>query len=60
MLTRLPSLSQREQQQAVERIHQLMQQGISSRQAIAIVAQQIRDNHQGDPMTAVVDIEDDN
>ncbi|QBQ64403.1 YoaH family protein [Actinobacillus indolicus] len=42
----LLSLTHEQQQQAVEQIQQLMQQGISSGEAIAIVAQQLRDAHQ--------------
>lgn len=42
----LLSLTHEQQQQAVEQIQQLMQQGISSGEAIAIVAQQLRDVHQ--------------
>ncbi|AUI66069.1 MULTISPECIES: YoaH family protein [Glaesserella] len=42
----LLSLTHEQQQQAVEKIQQLMQQGISSGEAIAIVAQQLRDAHQ--------------
>ncbi|BBI91270.1 hypothetical protein SSYM_1914 [Serratia symbiotica str. Tucson] len=36
------SLSHSEQQEAVERIHQLMAQGMGSGEAIACVAQEIR------------------
>lgn len=42
----LLSLTHEQQQQAVEQIQQLMQQGISSGEAIAIVAQQLRNAHQ--------------
>lgn len=42
----LLNLTHEQQQQAVEQIQQLMQQGISSGEAIAIVAQQLRDAHQ--------------
>ncbi|MFA0413396.1 YoaH family protein [Vibrio renipiscarius] len=38
------SLSHAEQQQAVEEIQQLMTQGISTAEAIKIVATQIREN----------------
>ncbi|MGX2970298.1 YoaH family protein [Ursidibacter arcticus] len=41
----LLSLSHEQQQQAVEQIQQLMQQGISSGEAISIVAQQLREHH---------------
>ncbi|EJD6370980.1 YoaH family protein [Providencia huaxiensis] len=47
MLSGIPALNHEEQQEAVERIHQLMAQGMSSGQAIAIVAQEIRESHQG-------------
>ncbi len=39
MFAGLPSLSHEQQQKAVERIHELMAQGISSGQAIALVAE---------------------
>lgn len=42
----LLSLSHEQQQQAVEQIQQLMQQGVSSGEAIAIVAQALREQHQ--------------
>ncbi|ACL32356.1 conserved hypothetical protein [Glaesserella parasuis SH0165] len=42
----LLSLTHEQQQQAVQQIQQLVQQGISSGEAIAIVAQQLRDTHQ--------------
>ncbi|MCT8555072.1 YoaH family protein [Glaesserella parasuis] len=42
----LLSLTHEQQQQAVQQIQQLMQQGISSGEAISIVAQQLRDTHQ--------------
>lgn len=42
----LLSLTHEQQQQAVEQIQQLMQQGISSGEAIAIVAQKLRDAYQ--------------
>lgn len=44
----LLSLTHEQQQQAVEQIQQLMQQGISSGEAIAIVAQKLREQHQPD------------
>ena len=40
MFAGLPSLSHEQQQKAVERIHELMAQGISSGQAIALVAEE--------------------
>jgi len=42
MFQDLPTLSHQEQQEAVERIQQLMQEGISTAQAIKIVAEDIR------------------
>ncbi|MDK9760804.1 YoaH family protein [Vibrio sp. D420a] len=43
MLNDLPTLTHAEQQAAVERIQELMTQGVSTAEAIKIVAQQIRD-----------------
>jgi uncharacterized protein YoaH (UPF0181 family) len=48
MLTGMPSLSHSEQQQAADRIRQLMEEGMSSGQAIAVVAAEIRETHKGD------------
>ncbi|MEZ8824329.1 YoaH family protein [Vibrio amylolyticus] len=39
------SLSHEEQQQAVERIQELMKTGMSTAQAIKLVAEQIRSEH---------------
>jgi uncharacterized protein YoaH (UPF0181 family) len=39
----LPTLTHEEQQAAVERIQELMTQGVSTAEAIKIVAQQIRE-----------------
>ncbi|KAA9001762.1 YoaH family protein [Affinibrenneria salicis] len=50
-----PSLSHEQQQQAVERIQTLMSQGMSSGQAIAQVAQELREQHKGDNVTIVFD-----
>ncbi|BBG59059.1 Uncharacterized protein conserved in bacteria [Providencia rustigianii] len=47
MFSGMPALSHEEQQEAVEKIHQLMSEGMSSGQAIALVAQEIREKHQG-------------
>lgn len=41
----LLSLTHEQQQQAVEQIQQLMQQGVSSGEAIALIAQQLRKAH---------------
>ncbi|EPE7076088.1 YoaH family protein [Cronobacter sakazakii] len=57
MFAGLPSLTHEQQQQAVERIQELMSQGMSSGEAIAQVAQEIRATHQGDRI--VVRFEDD-
>lgn len=59
MITGLPSLSYEQQQQAVERIQQLMSEGMSSGQAIQLVAAEIRENHTGEMITASFDDEDD-
>ncbi|EKT56287.1 hypothetical protein OO7_10117 [Providencia sneebia DSM 19967] len=45
MLAGIPALNHEEQQDAVERIHQLMADGMSSGEAIALVAQEIREKH---------------
>jgi uncharacterized protein YoaH (UPF0181 family) len=42
MFDDLPQLSHKEQQQAVEKIQQMMSEGISTGQAIKIVADEIR------------------
>ncbi|MGG4608717.1 YoaH family protein [Providencia sp. Me31A] len=47
MFSGMPALNHEEQQQAVEKIHQLMADGMSSGEAIALVAQEIREQHQG-------------
>lgn len=44
MFAGLPSLTHEQQQQAVERIHDLMSKGMSSGEAIATVAQELREN----------------
>lgn len=41
----LLNLTHEQQQQAVEKIQQLMQQGISSGEAIAQIAQELRENY---------------
>jgi uncharacterized protein YoaH (UPF0181 family) len=55
----MPALSHQEQQQAAERIHQLMEEGMSSGQAIAMVAQEIRETHQGGQVAVRFDDEED-
>ena len=52
MFAGLPSLSHEQQQKAVERIHELMAQGISSGQAIALVAEELRATHTGEQIVA--------
>ncbi|HGN1705772.1 TPA: YoaH family protein [Providencia rettgeri] len=47
MFSGMPALNHEEQQQAVEKIHRLMAEGMSSGEAIALVAQEIREKHQG-------------
>lgn len=47
MFSGMPALNHEEQQEAVEKIHQLMAEGMSSGEAIAIVAHEIREKHQG-------------
>ncbi|MEQ1977044.1 YoaH family protein [Xenorhabdus sp. SGI240] len=46
MFSGMPALSHEEQQAAVERIHQLISEGMSSGEAIAIVARKLREKHQ--------------
>ncbi|MEY1577575.1 YoaH family protein [Providencia manganoxydans] len=45
MFSGMPVLNHQEQQEAVERIHQLIADGMSSGEAIALVAQEIREKH---------------
>lgn len=54
----MPLLSHAEQQEAADRIHQLMEQGMSSGEAIARVAQEIREKHQGAHAAVLFDDED--
>lgn len=58
MFAGLPSLSHEQQQQAVERIQQLMSEGMSSGQAIAVVAAELRANHTGERIVARFEDED--
>ncbi|MBL7636763.1 MULTISPECIES: YoaH family protein [Atlantibacter] len=58
MFAGLPSLTHEQQQQAVERIQELMAQGLSSGQAIAQVAEEIRASHKGDRIVARFEDED--
>lgn len=59
MFTGLPALSHEQQQQAVERIHQLIAEGMTSGEAIATVAEEIRSNHTGGHIAVMFDDEDD-
>ncbi|MDN5451609.1 MAG: YoaH family protein [Enterobacterales bacterium] len=56
----MPALSHTEQQEAADRIHKLMEQGMSSGEAIALVAAEIRANHTGDHIKVSFDDEDEN
>ncbi|MGK3142015.1 YoaH family protein [Pantoea sp. C2G6] len=55
MFIGLPALSHEQQQQAVERIQELMAGGLSSGEAIAQVAQEIRQTHKGEQIRALFD-----
>ncbi|HEY3983790.1 YoaH family protein [Cedecea sp.] len=59
MISGLPALSHEQQQQAVERIHELMADGMSSGEAIALVASEIRASHTGGNVVARFEDEDD-
>ncbi|MBE5202141.1 MULTISPECIES: YoaH family protein [Pectobacterium] len=59
MIAGMPALTHKQQQDAVERIQELMSEGMSSGQAIALVAAEIRQNHQGDTVAMMFDEEDD-
>ena len=58
MFAGLPSLSHEQQQKAVDRIHELMAQGMPSGQAIMIVAEELRANHTGEQIVARFEDED--
>ena len=58
MFAGLPSLSHEQQQKAVERIQELMSQGMSSGQAITVVAQESRASHSGERIVARFEDED--
>lgn len=53
MISGLPALSHEQQQQAVERIQTLMSNGMSSGEAIALVASEIRATHTGNNIVAL-------
>ena len=48
MFAGLPALSHEQQQKAVERIQELMAGGMSSGEAITLVAQELRASHTGE------------
>lgn len=48
MRSALPALTQQQQQQAADRIHTLISQGMRSGEAIARVAEEIRQTHTGE------------
>lgn len=52
MFAGLPSLSHEQQQKAVERIQELMAKGMSSGQAIALVADELRATHTDERIVA--------
>lgn len=52
MISGLPALSHEQQQQAVERIQELMSAGMSSGEAITLVANEIRATHTGGHIVA--------
>ncbi len=58
MISGLPALSHEQQQQAVERIQELMSGGMSSGEAITLVANEIRATHTGDHIVAMFDDDD--
>ncbi|EFW3952230.1 YoaH family protein [Shigella sonnei] len=58
MFAGLPSLTHEQQQKAVERIQELMAQGMSSGQAIALVAEELRANHSSERIVARFEDED--
>ncbi|WP_409307729.1 YoaH family protein [Pectobacterium sp. B1J-3] len=58
MIAGMPALTHQQQQDAVERIQELMSQGLSSGEAIALVAEEIRATHKGDNVTVMFDDDD--
>ena len=58
MFAGLPSLSHDQQQKAVERIQELMGQGMSSGEAITVGAQELRARHTGERIVARFEDED--
>ncbi|MDF7760237.1 YoaH family protein [Kosakonia cowanii] len=59
MFAGLPALSHEQQQKAVERIQELMAGGMSSGEAISLVAQELRASHTGERIVARFEDEDD-
>lgn len=59
MISGLPSLSHEQQQKAVERIQALMAEGMSSGEAITIVAAEIRATHTGEMVAVRFEDEED-
>ncbi|GKW19285.1 hypothetical protein PEC302107_10140 [Pectobacterium araliae] len=59
MIAGMPALTHKQQQDAVERIQELMSEGMSSGQAIALVAAEIRKNHKGGNVAVMFDEDDD-
>lgn len=59
MFAGLPALSHEQQQKAVERIQELMAGGMSSGEAITLVAQELRASHTGERIVARFEDEDD-
>ncbi|AIA71186.1 conserved hypothetical protein [Pectobacterium atrosepticum SCRI1043] len=58
MIAGMPALTHKQQQDAVERIQELMSEGMSSGQAIALVAAEIRENHTGGNVAMMFDDDD--
>ncbi|CAM3932638.1 YoaH family protein [Xenorhabdus thuongxuanensis] len=54
MFSGMPALSHEEQQVAVEKIHQLISEGMGSGEAIAIVAKELREKHQNNEQIHVL------
>lgn len=59
MFAGLPALSHEQQQKAVERIQELMASGMSSGEAITLVAQELRASHTGERIVARFEDEED-
>ena len=53
MFNDMPALTHEQQQQAVEQIQQLMADGMSSGEAIALVAAKLRSLHKSDAVTKI-------